>query len=171
MSLVWIVVILFTVLFIGFIMIIGSAVMNYVFDVTVPELSNLGVIDGTNMTNVASYTIAPVNTIIQSLTWWTGVFYVMILIGSVGVAFALRMSSSRWLIGLYIPMVLMLIIGAIFISNMYEEFYVGTDDLALRLKEHTILSYMVLYSPEVFTIIAFLTGIILFTGVSQEEYV
>ena len=52
-------------------------------------------------------------------------------------------------------------------SNIYD----GTDDLATRLKEHTILSWMILYSPMVFTIIIFATGIVLFSGMQREEFV
>ena len=163
---------LFVVLFMGFIMLVGSTVINYVFDIAVPELETLGMIDSTNMTDVASYTITPVNTMVQSLTWLTGVLYVMMLVATVGFAFIFRSTPSRWLIGFYFLLVIVLIMGSIFISNMYEEFATGTDDLATRLREHTILSFMILDAPMIFTIIAFLTGIILFSGSgSSEEFV
>lgn len=163
-------VILFVILFLGFIMVIGSSILNWVFDIAVPEVSNLGTVGDANFTSAAKYTITPLNNIIQSLTWLTGVMYVMMLVGTFGIVFIIREKPNRWLIGLYFMLALVLIIGAIFISNIYEDFYDGTDDLALRLKEHVILSHMILYSPTIFTIIVFATGIVLFSGMQQEEY-
>ncbi|MAH48479.1 hypothetical protein CMI37_21820 [Candidatus Pacearchaeota archaeon] len=162
---------LFLILFAGFVMIIGSSVVNWVFDEAVPELTNLGTVGGANLTQAADLTIVPLNNIIQSFTWLTGVLFVLMLIGSFGIVFVARAAPSKWLIGFYFMLALILIIGAIFISNMYEEFYDGTDDLASRLKEHTILSYMILYSPAILTIIVFLTGIVLFSGLQQEEFI
>lgn len=160
---------LFLVLFLGFILVVGSSVMNWVFDIAVPELSNLGTIGDTNMTQASQYTITPLNNIVQSFTWLTGVIYMMVLIGSFGVLFIFRESGSKWLIGFYIALMLVLILGSMFISNMYEEFYTGTDDLAIRMQEHTLLSWMILYSPLVFTIMGFIFGVLLFSGVGQEE--
>ncbi len=164
-------VILFVVLFLGFIMLTGSAVLNWVFDEAVPELSNLGMVGDTNMTDVATYTISPVNNIVQSFTWLTGVLYVMFLIASVGMAFFFRMSPSKWLMGFYFMLVIILVMGSIFISNMYEDFSGGTDDLSTRLAEHTLLSFMILNSPVILTAVAFITGIVMFSGMQQEEYI
>lgn len=162
-------IVLFAILFLGVIMVIGSAVINWVFDEAMPELSSLGVIGDANFTDIASYTIAPLNNIIQSFVWLTGVIYVMLLIGSFGIIIISRSSPSKWLIAFYFMLAIILIMGSIFISNIYEEFYDGTDDLAVRLKEHTILSWMILYSPLVFSIMVFATGIVLFSGIAQEE--
>ena len=86
-------------------------------------------------------------------------------------AMGFKNSPNKWLIGFYFLLMIMLIMGSILISNMYEEFYDSNDDLSTRLKEHTILSFMILYSPGIFTIIGFITGIILFSGINREEYV
>ena len=164
------IIILFLILFAGFIMLVGSTILNYVFDIAAPELTNLGQVGDANMTQVAGSTITPLNNMVQSLTFMTGVLYVMMLIGSVGFAFAFRSTQNKWLIGFYFMLVIMLILGSIFISNMYEEFATGNNELANRFREHTILSFMILDAPAIFTIIAFLTGIILFAG-PTEEYV
>lgn len=164
-------IILFLILFAGFLMVTGSAIINWVFDIAVPELTNLGTAGAVNMTEISGYTITPFNNIIQSFTWLTGVIYIMMLIGSIGFAVVMRASPSKWLIGFYVLLALVIVIASIFISNIYEDFYDGNDELATRLKEHTILSFMILYSPAVFTIIVFITGIILFSGLQEEGYV
>lgn len=162
---------LFLIIFIGFILVVGSAVLNWVFDETVPELTDLGQVGDANMTDIASYTITPLNNIVQSFTWLVGILYVLMIVASIGIIFIFRGTPSRWLIGLYFMLAVMLIIGCIFMSNMYEDFYKGNDDLGNRLKEHTIASYMILYSPLVMTLVVFVTGIILFSGMQQEEFV
>ena len=174
MTLVWFFTALAVILFIGFLMVVGSSIVNWVFDEVVPEVSDLGTIDtnGTsiNMTQIAQLTINPINNLVQRMTWVTGVLYVLLLIGSFAIVIILKSSPSKWLIGIYFALAVVLIILAIFISNIYEDFYDGTDDLAIRLKEHTLLSWMILYSPLIFTVIVFVTGIILFSGINQEEY-
>ena len=164
-------VLLIGILFVGFIMVTGSSVINWVFDIAVPELSNMGMVGDTNMTEVAGYTIEPLDNVIQNFTWLTGVLYILMLVASVGFAFVSRMQPEKWLIGFYIACVLIMVMASILVSNIYEEFYDGSDELATRLQEHTLLSWMILYSPMVLTIIAFATGIILFSGFRQEEFV
>lgn len=168
MVIIFLVVILFVVLFLGFVVVVGSSILNWVFDEATPELTNLGMVGDANMTDIASFTITPLNTLVQSFTWITGVLYVMVLVGSLGVVFLTDESTSKWLIGFYVVIMLLLIMGSIYISNIYEDFYDGTDALATRLKEHTVLSFMVLYSPTIFTIIGFIAGVILFSGIRSE---
>lgn len=168
-------IILFLILFLGIIMVVGSSLLNWVFDVSVPELSDLGVIEdkyaSVNMTQIASYTLTPLNSVIQSFTWLTGVLYVMMLAGSFAIVFIFKAAPSKWLISIYFLLAIVLIIGSIFISNIYEDFYNGTDDLSTRLKEHTLLSFMIIYSPTIFTIIVFIVGALLFSNIAQEEYI
>jgi hypothetical protein len=160
---------LFAVLFIGFIMIVGSAILNFVFDTAVPELTNLGMVGDANMTQIAGSTITPLNNLVQSFTWLAGVLYILMLVASMGFVFVMRTTPQKWLIGLYFALALLLIIGSIFISNMYEEFATGDDDLSSRLQEHTILNWMLLYSPAILTVIVFMTGVILFSGLGQDS--
>jgi len=159
---------LFVILFTGFIMVTGSAVMNWVFDEAVPELSNLGVIGSANMTQNAEYTLKPLNQVVQSFTWMTGVLYILMLIGAIAFAVTMRDNPSKWLIGFYFLVTIILIMGSIFMSNMYEEFYADSGELGMRLQEHVLLSFLVLQSPVIFTIISFIVGIILFSGMQEE---
>ena len=168
---VFVVGILFLILIIGFIMAIGSSVTNFVADEVVPELSGLGMVGTANLTEISEYTINPANTFIQSLTWMTGVLYMLMLIGSIGIAFAFRGTGNGWLVVLYFLLVIILIIGSIFISNMYQDFYQDAGEFGSIMKEHGLLSYMILYAPMINTILAFITGIILFSGKQEESYV
>jgi len=111
------------------------------------------------------------NNLLQNFTWITGVLYVLMLIGSVGFAYASRVRPSNWLIGFYILLVILLIMGSILMSNIYEDFLNDSGDFSDRLREHTTLSFMILYSPTIFAVIGILTGIILFSGRQEEEFV
>jgi hypothetical protein len=55
-------------------------------------------------------------------------------------------------------------------ANQNQNFS-GADDLSTRLNEHTLLAFMVLNSPVILTAIAFITGIVMFSGMQQEEYI
>ncbi len=164
-------VLLFLTMFIGVMFAFGSAVINWTFDEIVPELTNLGQVGEANLTQAAEFTLVPLNNLVQSFTWITGVLYVMLLIGIVGSTVAFRTSPSRWLMGFFFVLMILLIFGSILMSNIYEDFYTGTDEIATILQEHTILSNLILYSPAIFTVVCFLMGIILFSGMQQEDFV
>ena len=76
------IIVLFVIMFAGFIMVVGSGLLNWTFDILYPELASLGVVGNTNFTEASSYTLTPLNSMIQSLTWLTGVLYVLMLITS-----------------------------------------------------------------------------------------
>lgn len=171
LGIVLIVGLLFLALIIGFIMIVGSSVTNFVADNVVPELVGLGVVGDTNLTAVSEYTITPVNNIIQSFTWMSGVLYFLMLVGCLGVSFAMRDTPNKWLIGFFFLCVILLTLGSILMSNMYEEFYNTAGEYGNILREHTILSFMILYSPMINVVLAFISGIILFSGRNEEVYV
>jgi len=170
---------LFIILGVGFVMVIGSATLNWVFDESVPLLDDLGVLYGdennptasANFSEYSDYTIEPLNDFVQSLTWITGIVYVMMLIAVFGLAFANRGSPNRYLIGLFFVLVIALIMGSILMSNIYENFYNDTGELGDRLKEHVLLSFMIIESPVILTVISFLAGIIIFSGIREEELI
>lgn len=167
-AIILIVFVLFLLVMIGVVMLIGSATLNWVFDLTVPELTAIGSVGDANVTEAVDIAIVPVNTFVQNLTWMTGVVYVFGIMGILGLAFAFRATGSKWLMGLFFALVLILIIATIFLSNIYEDIENDGSELSLRLKEHTMLSFLVLYSPAIISIIAFVAGIILFSGASEE---
>lgn len=163
MALVFLIGILFLILFGGFILVVGSSVLNWVFDETVPIFTSIGVQGDVNFTEISDVTIVPLNNLVQNFTWMVGVLYFLALMASVGVTFALKAYPERWLMGLYFVLMISLVMGGILISNIYEDFHDDAGDLGDRLREHTMLSFMIIYSPAIFTIIGFLTGMILFS--------
>jgi hypothetical protein len=169
-AIIYMVLILFVVLVLGMFLAFGSMIINWTFDEAVPELSNLGQVGSANLTEVAGYTLSPVNSVIQSFTWLAGLLYIFSFIGCLGLAFAFRFTGSKWMMGLFIACIFMLVVASIFISNIYEDFYTGTDDVATRLQEQQILSFLILYSPMIMCVIGFLCGIIMFTGEGEEQY-
>jgi len=150
----------------GVMLAIGSSTINWVMDEAVPELKDLGQVGDVNSTQIMDITISPVDTFIQNFTWVAGILYVFGLVAIFGIALAFRTTGDKWLIGLYFGMVLLLVIGCIIMSNIYEDIYNGTDDFASIMKEHILLSYLIIYSPGIMVLIAFIAGIILFSGPS-----
>jgi hypothetical protein len=154
---------LFLLVMAGIILAIGSSVVNWTMDIAVPELSGLGVVGDFNATQAVDIAINPVNGFVQNFTWVSGLLYIFGLIGIFGIAFAYRANGDRWLIGLFVSLVVILVIGCIFLSNIYESVYNGSDAFSLIMQEHVMLSYLILYSPGIMSIIAFIAGIILFS--------
>lgn len=170
MAIIFMVGILFLLIFIGVLLAVGAAIINWTMDEALPEFSGLGMVGNINMTAASDYTLTPVNTFVQSMTWMAGVFYMIALAMSFGFAFAFRFTGSKWLMGFFISCMLLLVIAAIFISNIYEDFYNDSGDLGDRLKEQAMLSWLILYSPLVICVIGFICGIIIFTGEGGEQY-
>lgn len=159
---------LFVLVMIGIMLAIGSSTINFVADTVIPELSGLGMVGDFNATHTFDVTLAPVNIFIQNFTWVAGLIYVFGLLGLIGLAYGFRSTGDNWLIGLFFALVMILIIGCVFMSNIYEDIFSGTDEIALIMQEHVVLSYMVLYSPAIMAILAFIIGIILFSGPVEE---
>ncbi len=160
---------LLVILMIGFIAAITVGLFNFAGDTIAPIINEVGMAGDTNISQVADYTITPANTFVQSLPWLMGFGYVAMLIFSMIFVVTFEQNPHPALIGAYILFIVLIIFGAIIISNAYEEIYTGTDDLATRLQEQTTLSYMLLYSPFILALIAFITGIFLFVRPSQAS--
>jgi len=157
---------------IGLFLIIGSSAINYTFDILVPEISGIGVIGSTNMTDVSSYSMTPLNSVVQSLTWLVGVAYLIAILGVFGMAMIFRITAHRWLIPLFFVLAFMLIIMSIFMSNIYQDISQGNDTtITPIIQEHTLMDFLLINSPLIFAGIIFISGIIMFSGIQQEEFV
>ena len=154
---------LFVILMIGVIVSIAVGLIGFVSDTITPELNDLGVVGDTNLTQVASYTLTPATTFVDAMPWLIGFAYFVMLIFSMIFVISYESNPHPALMGAYFFFVVLIVLGAILISNIYEDIYTGTDDLATKLKEQTMLSYMILYSPGVLALISIVTGIIIFT--------
>lgn len=159
---------LFFLLFVGLLLVFGAMTIDWVFDEAVPELSTLGNVGDSNLTEYSSYTLKPVNTVVQSFTWLGGVFYLLGLVAIIGISVAFRMTGDKWLAGFFFVCMFLLIFASIFISNIYEDFYNDGSEVGQRLHEQVLLSWLILYSPMIMSVIGFVCGIIMFTGEFSE---
>lgn len=161
-GLLFFVIALLLVLILGFIGSIVVGLFDYAGDELQPIFADLGVVGDTNMSEVASYTITPANNFIQAMPWLVGFGYVVMLIFSMIFVITYETNPHPAFLGAYLFFVILIIFAAIIMSNMYENIYSGTDELGSRIREQTTLSYMILYSPTILTLIAIITGIFIF---------
>jgi len=161
---------LFVLIAAGIIFAIGGSILNIVADETYPVFQELGVVGSTNATQAVELTLGPVNTVIQNFTWFGGLLYIMGLMGIFGLAFAYKLTANKWMVGFFFVVLFMMVISAIILSNIYEDFYDGDDEIADGLHEQALLSFLIIYSPMLISVLGFIAGIVLFSG-STEEFV
>ena len=163
-AIIYIVLALFLLLIVGMGVAFGVMVTDWTFDEAVPELSNLGMVGNANLTQTANFTLVPLDNLVQQFTWLGGLVYLFGLMGCLLLAVAFRFTGNKWLAGLFIVCMLMLVITCIFVSNIYEDFYNDGGDVGTRLHEQQLLSFMILQSPMIMCLVGFISGIIMFTG-------
>ena len=163
MGLVFFFVVLFLIVIVGFMGAMIVAIIDFSSDTITPIMTDLGMIDQTNMSEIGEVTFGTLDKIVQNLDWLMGITYVGALLFSIVFALSSNESPNPAFIGIYFALMLVLIMFCIIMSNAYESIYTGGDEIATRLQEQTITSYMTLHSPTVMIIIAFITGIFLFT--------
>lgn len=151
-------------LVVAFIFVFGISTLEIVTDTITPELTGLGQVGDWNASSTMNMIMTPTNSIVSKLSWLGGIVYIIGLMGLLGLAFLYRTSNEKWVIFFFFGLMMVLILCSIFISNAYEAFYIGTDDIALGLQSQALLSYMILYSPGILTIIGFIAGAIMFGG-------
>jgi len=163
-------VILFSILILGFIGAIVVGVLDFTGDQITPILNDLGGdVGGANVSQASQVTVGVVNGFVQAMPWLLVLAYVMALIFSIVFIGIYKTTSHPVFIGLYVVLMLLLIFGAIVISNVYEDIYTGTDELALELQANTGMSYLILYSPFIFAVIGAIAGIYAFASPREEE--
>ena len=132
-----------------------------------PELRAIGTVGGANFTQSLNFVLDPIETIVNNYQIYATMLYGFGMILVFSMAFMFRNSLNGWTIGFFIVCIILLITISIIMSNTYEQLYDGTDELAIGLKNAPTLSYLILYSPTILTIIAFIAGIIMMTGGSR----
>ena len=153
----------------AFFLTVGSGILTFASGTVNEITSGLGMAGSSNLSAISDVSIGTLNTTIQMLQWGSGVLIVFGLLGILMFAGAIRFRPSGMLIGLYFLMIIILMFVAIYMSNTYEGLLNGTDDLALELKEMTMASFLVLYMPAIVIIMAFVGGIIIFSGVGEDN--
>jgi len=163
-------VILFSILVIGFIGAIVVGVLDFTSAEITPILNDLGGdVSGGNVSQASQVTIGVVNGFVQAMPWLLVFAYVMALIFSIVFIGMYKTTSHPVFVGLYVVLMLLLIFGAIIMSNVYEDIYSGTDELATQLQANTGMSYLILYSPFIFAVIGAIAGIYAFASPREEN--
>jgi len=161
--------ILLLVLIVGFVLAITWTVFDLASDTVTPIMEDLGVVGDTNLSEASQYSFGMVDTIVQSLPWVIAFSYVMALIFTLVFVFLVGYNPHPAFIGLYLALMILLIFGCVIMSNIYQDIYTGTDDISTRLQEQTIMSYLLLHSPFIMSMIAAIGGILMFARQSGAE--
>jgi len=159
---------LFTIVILGFAATILVSIGTYASDELTPVMTELGMVGGSNVSQAAEYTFGVTETFMAALPWLVAFSYVAMLIFSIVFIISWNYNPNPVFIGFYFMLVILLIFGCIVMSNMYQDIISGTDVIATGLQEQAALSWLILYSPLVMTVIAFIVGIYLFAGKQTE---
>jgi len=162
-------IILMVILVVGFISVMVLSVIDIASDEITPIMLELGVVGETNLSEVAEMTFGKTNTIVQSLPWIIVIGYVLALVFTLVFVLVVGYNPHPAFIGLYLALMILLIFLCIIMSNMYQDIYTGTDELATRLQDQTTMSYLILHSPFIMAFIAVIGGILMFTRQSGSE--
>lgn len=157
-------IIFFTILVIGFAAVMLTGALDFASDTVTPVMKEIGMVGDANITQAAESTFGVADTMVQSLPWLVAFGYVIMLIFTIVFVSVARINPHPAFIGLYFGLAILLVFGAIIISNMYQDIYEGDDEMGTRLQEQAAMSYLILYSPMIFAIIAFVAGIYMFAN-------
>ena len=163
------VLVLFSLLLVGFAGVIIVGIFDMVSDEITPIMTDLGVVGSANMSEYGEFGFGTMNTFVQALPWIFASGYIMALIFTIVFIFIVGYNPHPAFIALYIALMVLLIMGCVLVSNMYQDIYSATDDLALRLQEQTIMSYLILHSPFIMAMIMIVGGLLMFTRQSAAE--
>lgn len=170
MGIVFFFLILFTILIIGFIAVMVIAGIDFASDTITPVMEDLGMVGSTNLTQASQVTFGTVDTFVQSLPWLLTFAYVSMIVFSIIFVVSYHFNPHPAFIGVYFLFVVLLIFGSIVISNMYQDIHQTNDaDFGGRVREQSSMSFLILHSPKIFAVIAFLVGIYIFAGNKDNQ--
>jgi len=150
---------------------LGWGALKSATDIIIPEFNTIGeVAPNINISEYTEKTLTPTGTIIDNLGLIVGMIYILGIMGLLTFAFIARNNTNGWLIAFFFASILLLIASSIFVSNAYEEFYNTNDEIGVILQSATLASYLIIYSPIIMTMVAFIAGIILFTGNKEDSF-
>jgi hypothetical protein len=152
----------------GFVATIGWTVLDIASDELTPVMEGLGMVGDVNVSQAAQYSVGVADDFVQAMPWLIAFGYVMSLVFTLVFVFIVRYEPHPAFMALYLALMFLLVFGCIIISNMYQDIYTGSDEIATRLQEQTIMSYMILHSPFIMGLIATIGGILMFGMKSTE---
>lgn len=162
--------VMFTILIIGFIGAMVITVIDFGSETITPVMTDLGVVGTSNVSEASEITFGTVNTLVNSLPWLLTFSYVAMLIFSVIFVVSYRMNPNPAYIGIYFLFCVLLIFGAIFMSNMYQDL-LSSDDAVIGdgLRSQTSMSYLMIHSPLILSVLVFIVGIYIFVGKDRQS--
>ena len=159
-------------MFVGLMVMIGSGITTFTVETINDVTSDLGVIDiggdGANISEYNDYTIGTLNESVQMLKFGSGIVLVFAILGIIVFASSIRFNPSLSMIGFYLLLVFCVLMISIFMSNIYEDFLDDSGDIGQELQKMTMGSFILLYMPHIITVISFIGGIIIFSGIGEE---
>lgn len=147
----------------------NSAISFFSGEIT-PVIKDLGMVGDTNVSEIGTMAITPIEKIVNSLGWLTGVIYFIMLLGGLVLAYGYRNTHNRIYAVLFLVLSIVLIFVTIMISQAYEGFYNQDDPIGLGLQGMTLASFLIINAPIVVTIFAFIGAIIMMLPSEQEVY-
>ena len=154
--------VLMFVLVLGFMGTMIWSVVDIASDEITPIMEEIGMVDNTNVSQAAEFTFGVADGFVQAIPWLLALTYVLALVFCLVFIFLAGYNPHPAFMGLFIALMVLLIFGCVIMSNMYQDIYTGGDEIATRLQEQTIMSYMILHSPFIMAIIAIIGGVLMF---------
>ena len=136
--------VLFGVVIIGFGAAFLWAIIDLASDEITPIMDELGMVEDINLSEGSGYAFGVLETGITSLNYLIAIMYLLALVFTLVFIFLSGYQPHPAFMGFFIALMVLLIIGCIIFSNMYQDFYTGNDDIGSRLKEQGITSYLIL---------------------------
>ena len=164
--------VLLGVLVLGFAAALIWPMLDIVSDEITPVMEGLGMVGEANVSQAAEFSVGVTDTFVQAMPWLIAMSYVLALVFTLVFVFVGGYNPHPAFIAFFIALMLLLILGCVVISNMYQDVYTGNDEIATRLQEQTIMSYMILHSPFIMAVIAIVGGILMFgvQSVNKDGY-
>ncbi len=155
-------IVLISVLVLGFIATMTWAILDIASDEITPIMEDLGMVETANVSEAAEYGFGIVDGFIQSVPWLIALGYVLALIFTLVFVFLVGYNPSPAYFAFYVSLMLLLVFACVIMSNMYQDIYTGTDEIATRLQEQTTMSFLILHSPWILALISVIGGVIMF---------
>jgi len=168
-ELVWLFVILLAVLVLGFVFSLVIGIVHWGTETISPIASDLGVVEGYNVSQAGEMTFGTVNTLVGLMPLLIGMGYIILLVGCIALVLSYRGTQNPIFIGLFFAFLIVLVLVAILVSNAFQDLHEGDDEIALELQSQTVLSFLILQSPMIFGIVGFICGIFLISGKREEQ--
>jgi hypothetical protein len=144
---------------------LGGFVLKDTMGTVFTEVRSIqNITDNVNVTYYADKVFSPVETILDNYALYAGILYIMGIILIFTLAFVFRENANGLTMALFVAAALLIIAFTIILSNTYETFYNGADFIGTGLRDATMVSYLIIYSPAIMSVVIFIAGIILMTG-------